>query len=130
MGDPRRRVALHSVAVFCLRVGREIESAALIAGGYHARTDGLTSLTVVAGVAGVWLGYPLADLIVGLIITIAIFGIVWQSTKAVFTRLNYCPSAWSSPPATSIRASPKRPVQGQAGRHGPGRRPQSGTWRG
>lgn len=37
--------------------------------------------------AGVWLGYPLADPIVGLIITIAIFGIVWQSTKAVFTRL-------------------------------------------
>ena len=76
-----------AVAVFRLRVGRQIESAALIADGYHARTDGLTSSAVVLGAAGVWLGYPLADPVVGLIITLAIFGIVWQSTKAVFTRL-------------------------------------------
>lgn len=76
-----------AVAVFRIRVGREIESAALIADGYHARTDGFTSLAVVLGAVGVWLGYPLADPIVGLIITLAIFGIVWQSTKAVFTRL-------------------------------------------
>jgi cation diffusion facilitator family transporter len=76
-----------AVAVFRLRVGRQIESAALIADGYHARTDGLTSLAVVLGAAGVWLGYPLADPVVGLIITLAIFGIVWQSAKAVFTRL-------------------------------------------
>ena len=67
--------------------GREIDSAALIADGYHARTDGLTSLAVVAGAFGVWLGFPLADPIIGLIITVAIFGIVWQSSKAVFTRL-------------------------------------------
>jgi len=67
--------------------GRKIESAALIADGYHARTDGLTSLAVVGGAAGVWLGYPLADPIVGVLITTAIFGIVWQSAKAVFTRL-------------------------------------------
>jgi len=76
-----------AVAVFRIRVGREIDSAALIADGYHARTDGLTSLAVILGAAGVWLGYPLADPIIGLIITIAIFGIVWQSSKAVFTRL-------------------------------------------
>lgn len=76
-----------AVAVFRLRIGRQIESAALIADGYHARTDGLTSLAVVLGAAGVWFGFPLADPIIGLIITVAIFGIVWQSTKAVFTRL-------------------------------------------
>jgi len=76
-----------AVAVFRIRIGREIESAALIADGYHARTDGLTSLAVVGGAAGVWLGYPLADPIVGVLITTAIFGIVWQSAKAVFTRL-------------------------------------------
>lgn len=75
------------VAVFRIRVGRQINSAALIADGYHARTDGLTSLAVVAGAVGVWLGFPLADPIVGLLITIAIFGIVWQSAKAVFTRM-------------------------------------------
>jgi cation diffusion facilitator family transporter len=75
------------VAVFRIRVGRQINSAALIADGYHARTDGLTSLAVVAGAVGVWLGFPLADPIVGLLITLAIFGIVWQSAKAVFTRI-------------------------------------------
>jgi cation diffusion facilitator family transporter len=75
-----------SVAVFRIRVGREIESAALIADGYHARTDGLTSLAVVIGAVGVHYGFQLADPIVGLIITLMIFGIVWQSAKAVFTR--------------------------------------------
>lgn len=75
------------VAVFRIRVGRQINSAALIADGYHARTDGLTSLAVVGGAAGVWLGFPLADPIIGLLITIAIFGIVWQSARAVFTRM-------------------------------------------
>lgn len=79
-------VGNEAVAVFRIRVGRAMNSAALIADGYHARTDGLTSLAVVLGAAGVWFGFPLADPIVGLLITIAIFGIVWQSAKAVFTR--------------------------------------------
>ncbi len=80
-------VGNEAVAVFRIRVGREINSAALIADGYHARTDGLTSLAVVGGAVGVWLGFPLTDPIVGLLITLAIFGIVWQSAKAVFTRM-------------------------------------------
>jgi cation diffusion facilitator family transporter len=76
-----------AVAVFRIRVGREIGSAALVADGYHARTDGWTSLAVLLGAIGVWLGYPLADPIVGLLIAAAILVIVWQSGKAVFTRL-------------------------------------------
>ena len=76
-----------AVAVFRIRVGREINSAALIADGYHARTDGFTSLAVVLGALGVWAGFPLADPIVGLAITAAIFVIVWQSARAVFTRM-------------------------------------------
>lgn len=76
-----------AVAVFRIRIGRQMNSAALIADGYHARTDGLTSLAVVLGAAGVWLGFPLADPIVGLLITLAIFGIVWQSSRAVLTRM-------------------------------------------
>ena len=75
------------VAVFRIRVGKEIGSAALVADGYHARVDGLTSLAVLAGALGVWLGYPLADPLVGLGITAAILGIVWQSARAVFTRM-------------------------------------------
>ena len=76
-----------SVAVFRIRVGREIGSAALVADGYHARTDGWTSLAVLFGAIGVWLGYPVADPVVGLLIAAAILVIVWQSGKAVFTRL-------------------------------------------
>ena len=75
------------VAIFRLKVGKEIGSAALVADGYHARVDGWTSLAVLAGAIGIWLGYPLADPIVGVLITIAIFGIVLQSGKAVFSRL-------------------------------------------
>ena len=80
-------VGNEAVAVFRIRVGREINSAALVADGYHARTDGLTSLAVVLGALGVWLGFPLADPIIGLLITLMIFSIVWQSAKAVFTRM-------------------------------------------
>lgn len=76
-----------AVAVFRIRVGREMNSAALIADGYHARTDGFTSLAVVLGAIGVWLGFPLADPIIGLLITVTIFAIVWQSSKAVLTRM-------------------------------------------
>ncbi len=76
-----------SVAVFRIKVGKEIGSAALIADGQHARVDGLTSLAVLVGAIGVWLGYPLADPIVGLVITITILRIVWASGKTVFIRL-------------------------------------------
>jgi cation diffusion facilitator family transporter len=76
-----------AVAVFRIRTGRQINSAALIADGYHARTDGLTSLAVVLGAFGVWMGYTLADPIIGLIITAVILGIVWQSAKSVLTRM-------------------------------------------
>src|SRR5438067_1390150 len=75
-----------AVAIFRIKVGKEIQSVALVADGYHARIDGWTSLAVLFGAIGVWLGYPLADPIVGLLITIAIVQIVWQSTKSVFTR--------------------------------------------
>ena len=75
------------VAYFRIRVGRQIGSAALVADGYHAAVDGLTSLAVLIGAVGVWLGYPLADPIVGLVITVAILKILWDSAKPVFQRL-------------------------------------------
>jgi cation diffusion facilitator family transporter len=76
-----------AVALFRIRVGKEIGSAALIADGYHARTDGWTSLAVLVGALGVWLGYPLADPLIGLLITLIILAVVWQSARAVFTRV-------------------------------------------
>lgn len=75
------------VAVFRIRIGKEIGSAALIADGYHARTDGFTSLAVLAGAIGVWLGYPLFDPIVGLGIGIAILGIVWKTAVDMWHRM-------------------------------------------
>jgi len=76
-----------AVAVFRIRVGKAIASAALIADGYHARADGLASLAVLFSALGVWLGYPAADPIVGILITLLLVRIVWQSSKAVFTRM-------------------------------------------
>ena len=76
-----------AVAILRINVGKEIGSAALIADGYHARADGLTSLAVLFGAIGVWLGYPLADPIVGLLISIALFRIVIESGRDVFLRL-------------------------------------------
>ena len=75
------------VALYRIRVGKAIGSAALVADGYHARTDGLTSLAVVVGAAGVWLGFPQADAIVGLLISIAILWILKSAAGQVFARL-------------------------------------------
>jgi cation diffusion facilitator family transporter len=75
------------VARLRLRVGKEISSAALVADGYHARTDALSSLGVFLGAGAMWLGYPQADPVVGLAITFVIFKIVWSSGKSLFSRL-------------------------------------------
>ena len=75
------------VAIFRIRVGKQIGSAALIADGNHARTDGFTSLAVLAGVIGVWFGYPLLDPIVGLGIGVAILVIVWNSARDMYYRV-------------------------------------------
>lgn len=69
------------VAILRIRIGKEINSAALVTDGYHARVDGLTSLAVLFGAIGVWLGFPLADPIIGLLISLAILKIVWDSSK-------------------------------------------------
>jgi len=75
------------VAIYRIRVGRQIGSAALVADGLHARTDGLTSLAVVIGAAGVALGWPAADPIIGLVITVAILAVMRTASRDVFRRL-------------------------------------------
>jgi cation diffusion facilitator family transporter len=75
------------VAVYRIRVGREIGSAALVADGLHARTDGFTSLAVVGGALGVLAGFPLADPIVGLLITVAILFVLKGAAVDVYRRL-------------------------------------------
>jgi len=76
-----------AVAVFRIRVGKQIGSAALIADGQHSRVDGFTSLAVLLGAIGVALGAPIFDPIIGLAITVAILFIVRDAAKAVFLRL-------------------------------------------
>lgn len=75
------------VALYRIRVGRRIGSAALVADGLHARTDGFTSLAVLLSAGGVALGFPLADPIVGLLITVAILGVLRTAGRDVFRRL-------------------------------------------
>ena len=75
------------VALYRIRVGRRIGSAALVADGLHARTDGFTSLAVVLGAGGVALGFPLADPIIGLVITAAILAVLRTAARDVFRRL-------------------------------------------
>ena len=75
------------VAAFRIRVGRQIGSAALVADGLHARTDGFTSLAVLGGAVGVGLGWPLADPLAGLLIGLAILVIVWNSAADMWYRV-------------------------------------------
>lgn len=80
-------VGNEAVAVYRIRIGRRIGSAALVADGHHARTDGFTSLAVLAGALGVMAGYPLADPIVGLVITVMISVVLYGAARDVFRRL-------------------------------------------
>ncbi|MBX7433171.1 cation diffusion facilitator family transporter [Mycobacterium sp. Y57] len=76
-----------AVALYRIRVGRRIGSAALRADGMHARADGLTSLAVVVGAVGAALGFPIADPVVGLLIAVAIIGVLVVAARDVFGRL-------------------------------------------
>jgi cation diffusion facilitator family transporter len=75
------------VARYRIAVGRRIGSAALVADGLHARTDGFTSLAVLLGAGGVALGWRWADPVVGLIITVAILGVLRSALAQVGARL-------------------------------------------
>ena len=75
------------VALYRMREGRAIGSAALVADGLHARTDGFTSLAVAAGALGVWAGFDRADPIAGLVISIAIFAVLISAARQIYHRL-------------------------------------------
>jgi cation diffusion facilitator family transporter len=75
------------VAVYRIRVGRAIGSAALVADGLHARSDGFTSLGVVLGGIGVAVGWQWADPAVGLLITVAILFVLKNAARDIYRRL-------------------------------------------
>jgi len=74
-------------AQYRIRTGRRIGSAALVADGLHARTDGLTSLGVLLGAVGVALGFEAADPIMGLLITVAIAFVAKDAARSIYSRL-------------------------------------------
>jgi cation diffusion facilitator family transporter len=76
-----------AVARYRITVGRRIGSAALVADGLHARTDGFTSLGVVLGAAGVALGFEQADPLIGLLITVAVLAVLRDAARDVYRRL-------------------------------------------
>ncbi len=75
------------VAGYRVRVGRKIGSAALVADGMHARADGFTSLAVLLGAGGAAIGWYWADPVIGLLITVAILGILRQAARDIYRRL-------------------------------------------
>jgi cation diffusion facilitator family transporter len=75
------------VAIYRVRVGRRIGSAALVADGLHARSDGFTSLAVVVGAIAVVAGAPRADPIVGLVITLSVIVVLVGATRTIYRRL-------------------------------------------
>ncbi|SDO13042.1 cation diffusion facilitator family transporter [Geodermatophilus sp. DSM 45219] len=75
------------VARYRIRVGRRIGSAALVADGLHARTDGFTSLAVLLSAGGLAVGLPLADPIIGLLIAVAILAVLRDAAREVFGRI-------------------------------------------
>nr|WP_236719039.1 cation diffusion facilitator family transporter [Wenjunlia vitaminophila] len=75
------------VARYRIRIGRQIGSAALVADGLHARTDGYTSLAVLLSAGGAALGWQLADPVVGLLITAAILLVLRDAAREVFRRV-------------------------------------------
>ena len=70
-------------ALIRLRAGKRLKSPALVADGYHARTDGLVSLAVVGSAFVVWLGFDIGDPLIGLAITLVILRITWQSWRTI-----------------------------------------------
>lgn len=77
----------YAVAYLEIQTGKKIGSAALIADGKHAQIDALTSLAVLGAAAGAWLGLPLLDPLIGLLMTIVIAGMTWQTARTIWQRL-------------------------------------------
>jgi cation diffusion facilitator family transporter len=76
-----------AVALLQIRVGRRIQSAAMIADGLHARTDGWTSLGVLVAAGGTALGFPILDPLIGIVMGILILFIAWNAARSMWYRL-------------------------------------------
>jgi cation diffusion facilitator family transporter len=75
------------LAQYKISVGKRINSVPLVADGQHSRIDGLTSLAAFVGLVGAQLGFPKADPIAGIVITIVILTVVFSTSRSVLQRL-------------------------------------------
>lgn len=82
-----------AVAIYRIRVGRQISSAAKVADGAHPRIDRFTSLAMVRGAGGVMFGFPLAVPIVGLLTSAAIIDLLWSAVRGIGHQLQGTASA-------------------------------------
>jgi hypothetical protein len=106
------------VAIYRIRVGRQIGSAALVADGLHARAEGFTSLAVVASALGVLAGFPQADPIIGLAITVAILLVLRTAAVGIDRRLMDAVAPWEpNLPGFTVRL---KVDSGLIALHGPG----------
>lgn len=76
-----------AVAQYKISAGRRLRSIALVADGRHSRIDGVASLGAAVGVLGAMLGAPILDPIAGLVITVIIAGVAWETGRTVTARL-------------------------------------------
>ena len=102
-------------AMYRIRTGRKIGSAALVADGLHARTDGLTSLAVLLGAGGVALGWDWADPVVGLVITVAILAVLRQAAREIYRRLMDAVDPALIDPGGERRCAPSGRARSRAG---------------
>jgi cation diffusion facilitator family transporter len=75
------------VAQYKISAGRRLRSMALVADGRHSRLDGLASLGAALGVLGAELGAPVLDPVAGLLITVVIAVVAWETGRTVTGRL-------------------------------------------
>lgn len=70
-----------AISTYIIRIGKEINSPAIIADGKHQRTDIFSSVAILFGVIAANIGYPILDPIVGMIIGILILKTAYDIGK-------------------------------------------------
>ena len=70
-----------SISEYIIRIGKEINSPAIIADGKHQKTDIFSSIAILIGVAVSNMGFPILDPIVGLVIGLLIVKTAFEIAK-------------------------------------------------
>ena len=71
----------YGISSYIIRIGKQINSPAIVADGKHQRTDIFSSIAVLFGVIAANMGYPILDPIVGFIIGVLILKTAFEIGK-------------------------------------------------